>query len=203
MQISDLTIDDFKTPRKDLMPPLPLLYRLVPIVFYLSLVFLAVVGSLAMWHKRVETMRYLEMVRQKKAVTEEIATTKAARAALEEGYRESASLYDWVESSMPLQPMIIAILKSMKDGSKIVDLSLERDAESPSQLRLALTVNTDSEDQIQETLKVIREKMNYLEFSPTQSKSKGNIEYRALLVRNKTGRQYQTPQQRRESVANP
>lgn len=203
MQISGRAIDDFKTPRKDLMPALPLPYRLVPILFYLSLFFLAVVGSLAMWHKRVETMRYQDLVRQKAAVTEEITKTKEARAALEENYRESASLYDWVESSMPLQPLIIAILGSMKEGSKIVELSLERDAESPAQLRLALTVNTEWEDQIQETLKVIREQMNYLEFSPTQAKEKGNIEYRALLIRNKTGRQYQTPKQRRESVTTP
>lgn len=201
MLIEGRPIDDFKTARKELMPPLPLVYRLVPILFYLSLVFLAVVGSLAMWHARVASVRYQEIVGQTAAVDNEIKTTKAARAELEKNYRQATHLYSWVESSMPLQPLAVAIIGSMEPNSSIVDLSLERDAENPAQLKLALTINTESDTQILKTLDVIRA-MNYLEFSPTQAKVKGNLEYRAILVRKKVSLE-QSPTDRHETVVKP
>jgi hypothetical protein len=202
MLIDERKIDDFKTERKDLMPPLALPFRLVPILFYLSLVFLATVGSLALWHARVASVRYQDIVQQKAAVDEEIKAIKASRATLESDYREATQLYSWVESSMPLQPLIVAIIGSMEPGSTIVDLSLERDAATPAQLKLSLTINTESDAQILKTLEVIRA-MNYLEYSPTQSKVKGNLEYKAVLVRSKADYTKQTPQDRRETVIEP
>lgn len=202
MLIEARQIDDFKTARKDLMPPLPLVYRLVPILFYLSLIFLALVGSLAMWHARVASVRYQEIMKQVTEVDNEIKTVKTDRGGLEKNYREATQLYSWVESSMPLQPLVVAIINSMEPGSTIVDLSLERDAENPAQLRLGLTVNTESETQLLRTLDVINGK-GYLEFSPTQAKVRGNIEYRAVLVRSKNAPAGKTPQDRQETVIKP
>lgn len=200
MLIQGRAIDDFKTPRKDLLPALPLLYRLVPIIFYLSLIFVGIVGSLAMWHTRVASTRYQDILGQTAQVEKEIKSTKAARAVLENDYRESTHLYSWVESSVPLQPLIVAIIKSMQANSTIVSLSLERDAATPAQLKLALTVNSESDTQILHTLDAIRQ-MGYLEFSPTQSKVKGNLEYRAMLVRSKTaGAISPSPEDRQETV---
>jgi hypothetical protein len=200
MLINGQAIDDFKTPRKDLLPALPLVYRMVPIIFYLALIFVAIVGSLATWHTRVASTRYQDIVRQTAQVEKDIKTTKAARAELEKNYRESTQLYSWVESSVPLQPLVVAIIKSMQPGSTIVSLTLERDAATPAQLKLALTINSESDDQILHTLDAIRA-MGYLEFSPTQSKVKGNLEYRALLVRSKTATfMDSSPQDRQETV---
>ncbi|MBU3665533.1 MAG: hypothetical protein FGM15_06605 [Chthoniobacterales bacterium] len=201
MLIDAQKIDDFKTPRKDLLPPLPLVFRLIPIVFYLSLVFLAVVGSLAMWHARVATMRYQDTMKQRSALEAEIASTKAARSELERNYREATQLYSWVESSVPLQPLLLKIIKSMDPGSVIVDLTLERDAANPAQIKLALTFNSKTDDQIVKTVAAIRD-MGYLEFSPTQTKIKGNLEYRAVLLRNRTAADLleQTPSDRSRGI---
>lgn len=202
MLIEGQQIDDFKTPRKELLPPLPLVYRLIPILFYLSLIFLIVVGSLAMWHARVASVRYQDIVGQTAALDNEIKEIKAARAELEKNYRVSTHLYSWVESSMPLQPLVVAIINSMEPNSRIVELSLERDAVNPAQLKLSLIINTESDTQILRTLKVINSK-NYLEFSPTQAKVKGNIEYRAILVRGKKISTDEAPQDRKETVVKP
>lgn len=203
MLIEARRIDDFKTPRKDLLPALPMIYRLVPLIFYLSVIFVAIVGSLALWHARVASVRYQELVGQKGTMENEIKSTKKARASLEKNYREATQLYSWVESSVPLQPLVVAIITSMEPGSTIVELSLERDAAIPAQLKLALTINSQSDTQILKTLDAIRT-MGYLEFSPTQAKVRGNLEYRAILVRSKSGSTLeQSPKDRKETILQP
>jgi hypothetical protein len=195
MLIDARKIDDFKTERKDLLPPLPIIYRLVPILFYLSLVFVGVVGSASVWHARVASTRYQTVVQETSELQKKIDAAKAARSSLEKGIREATDLENWVLASMPLQPLVVGIIRSVVEGTTIVDLSLERDPETPSQLKLALTLNTESDKQIDETLKVIRE-LNYREFSPTQSMVKGNLEYRASLLWRKPDDKALTPEAR-------
>ena len=57
MQIVADQIDDLKTDRKDIMPALPMVFRIVPILFYGALSFLVVIGSLAFWNMRVATQK--------------------------------------------------------------------------------------------------------------------------------------------------
>ena len=82
---------------------------------------------------------------------------------------------------MPLQPLVVAIVRSMAANSSIVELNLERDAETPSQLRLGLRLNTDSDKQLEDTLEVIRD-MHYREFSPTQTRVRGDLDYKASML---------------------
>jgi hypothetical protein len=199
MLIADTKIDDFKTPRKDIAPPLPMVMRLVPILFYLSLLFLVVVGSVASWRAKVSSD-------QRNAVTARIASlkggieqAKAERAALEKEIIEATDLESWVLASRPLQPLVGKIIRSMGPQSEIVELSIERDAETPSQLRLHLTLNTASDKQLDETLAVI-EKEKYREFNPTQTRVQGNLDYKASLLydRNAEGER-QTPEERAQA----
>jgi hypothetical protein len=195
MLIQPRVIDDFKTERKDLMPALPVVYRLVPILFYLSLLFLVVVGATAVWAARAASQRYEALVTQTTLLQQDIAATKSSRSELEAKIREATDMENWVLASMPLQPLLVGIVRSIEPGSTLVDLSLERDAESPSQLKLALTLNAESDAQIEKTLAAIRG-LNYREFSPTQSTIRGNYEYRASLLWTNPGAQSQTPRER-------
>lgn len=199
MLINARNIDDFKTERKDLLPALPVIYRLVPLLFYLSLAFLAVVGSTALWHARAASTRYQSLVLETAGLQKKIDATKAARSALEKDIREATDLENWVLASMPLQPLAVEIIRSMGDDTTIVDLGIERDPETPSQLRLTLTLNNADDKQIDDTLKKIRE-LNYREFSPTQSTAKGNLEYRASLLWRKPGGRAQTPEERSNRI---
>jgi hypothetical protein len=204
MQIDARKIDDFKTERKNLLPPLPIVYRLVPILFYLSLLFTFVVGSTALWHSRVATQRYLSLVQQNAELQKKIEATKATRAELEKNIREASDLENWVLASMPLQPLVVGIIRSVaeSDGATIVDLGLERDPQTPTQLRLTLTLSTDDDKHIERTLKVIQD-LNYHEFSPTQSRVRGNLEYRASLLWRKPEGPTLSPQQRAKEIVNP
>lgn len=200
MLIDARKIDDFKTERKDLLPPLPMVFRLVPLLFYLSIIFFAVVGSVGVWHSRVAQDRRLSLLNETAALQQQIDQTKASRASLDEKTLEAIDLENWVLGSMPLQPLVVGIVRSIGENSYIANLSLERDPETPSQLKLALTLRTDSDAQLDATLKAIRE-LNYIDLSPTQSMVQGNLEYRATLLRNdKKGAKPPTPEDRQEEI---
>jgi len=202
MLIDARNIDDFKTERKDLMPPLPIVYRLVPILFYLSLLFVGVVGSAALWHSRAATQRYLAVVGEKEELQNKIEATKAAREGLQKNIVEARDLEKWVLASMPLQPLVVGIIRSMAPSSTIVDLSIIRDPETPSQLQLALTLSGEDDSQIDRTLAAIQD-LNYREFSPTQAKVKGNLEYRATLLWRRPDSSKPTPQDRAKQIVQP
>jgi cell division protein FtsB len=202
MQIVADQIDDLKTDRKDIMPALPMVFRIVPILFYGALAFLVVIGSLAFWNMRVTSQKRDAIKQRITSLQTEIATTKADRAALEVKIREATDLEAWVLASMPLQPLIVAIVRSMDPQSSIVDLKLERDTETPSQLRLGLRLNTNSDQQLEDTLEVIR-RMNYREFSPTQTRVRGDLDYRASLLWQNPHRKMQSPSERAQEIVQP
>jgi cell division protein FtsB len=202
MQIVADQIDDLKTDRKDIMPALPMVFRIVPILFYGALAFLVVIGSLAFWNMRVASQKRDAIKQRITSLQTEIATTKADRAALEVKIREATDLEAWVLASMPLQPLIVAIVRSMDPQSSIVDLKLERDTETPSQLRLGLRLNTNSDQQLEDTLEVIR-RMNYREFSPTQTRVRGDLDYRASLLWQNPHRKMPSPSERAQEIVQP
>lgn len=199
MLLTGEKIDDFKTERKGITPPLPMIMRLVPLLFYLSLAFMVVVGSVASIHAKFSSDNHAVIIGRVETLKGDIAGNKAARAALEKEIAEATDLEAWVLASMPLQPLVVAIIRSMGPQSEIVDFSLERDKETPSQLRIGLVLNTASDKQLEQTLEVIR-KMNYREFNPTQTRSHGNLDYKAsLLWQDPKSQNRQTPQQRQEA----
>lgn len=188
-------VDDFKMERKGILPPLPMIFRLVPILFYGSLLFLVVVGSVAFFHKRAAETRRDAVQRNVSELKGKIEQHKAERAALEARIREATDLELWVLASMPLQPLVVNIIRSMGAQSSIVSLSIERDAETPSQLRMNLRMNADSDEQLERSLQVIRS-MDYREFSPTQTRVRGDLDYRASLLWQNPHTRLQTPEER-------
>jgi hypothetical protein len=195
MQISAAQIDDLKTERKDIMAPLPRVMRLVPILFYGSLAFLVVIGSVSSLRAKFAGDRRNAVLKQVEDWKTQIAEVKKERSALEVQISEAVDLEDWVLASMPLQPLVVAIIRSMNPQSSVVDLTIERDAETPSQLRIGLRLNSESDKQLEQTLEVIRS-MNYREFNPTQTRIRGDLDYKASLLWQDPNSEKQTPEER-------
>ena len=131
----------------------------------------------------------------------EIEEKRKVRSDLEKKIAEATDLETWVLASMPLQSLVVAIISSMGPGSGIVHLQLERDAETPSQLRIRLVLNTASDEQLEQTLEVIR-KMNFRESNQTYTRSKGELVYTAgLLWNNPQSQSREMPEQGQKSSA--
>jgi hypothetical protein len=129
------------------------------------------------------------------------AQTEMARVdKLKKEIAEALDIEAWVLGSMPIQPLVVGIIRSMEPASKITQLRLERDAETPSQLRMRLVLNTASDKQIAQTLEAIH-KLNYRESSQTIDRSNGEFVYTTRLIWQ--GPKSQTPQTPEQRQTNP
>lgn len=194
MQIAPSIIDDFKTDRKDISPPLPAYLRLVPIGLYLSILMAVILNCLfvlqysrALRDKEIEVSRNADMQK-------ELTQLKTDRAALEKEAKRATDVIDWVESARPLQPLIVDIARTIEADATIVDLRIDRNAESSGQLKLALRLNCDTVDQLERTLAAL-ERQQFRAISPTQTVSRGEIDYKATLIWQDTSRGEAPPQE--------
>lgn len=129
------------------------------------------------------------------------AQTEMARVdKLKKEIAEALDIEAWVLGSMPIQPLVVGIIRSMEPESEITQLRLERDAETPSQLRMRLVLNTASDKQIAQTLEAIH-KLNYRESSQTIDRSNGEFVYTTRLIWQ--GPKSQTPQTPEQRQTNP
>ena len=153
-------------------------------------------GSLAYLRDKSASDHRNAIAARVESLKREIAALRSERAALEEEVVESQDLEAWVLSSMPIQPLFVDIVRSMGPQSEIVELSIERDAEKPSQLRLSLELNTASDKQLDQTLAAIQRR-NYRELNPMLTRIQGNLDYKASLVyEDPDASQWQTPEER-------
>jgi hypothetical protein len=180
MQIHARFIDDFKTERKDIAPPLPPYLRMVPMLFYASIVASVLLNALfiARWSQASQAKE--ASVKQNRDITAELEGVKTQRQQLEAEARKATDLANWVEGSRPLQPLIVDIARSMEKDSNIVEMQLERSPENASQIKLGLRLQTANTRQLDQTLQTIAN-ARFRTFSPQQSMERGEVEYKATL----------------------
>ncbi|MEI6032695.1 MAG: hypothetical protein WCS65_00260 [Verrucomicrobiae bacterium] len=182
MQITDRHIDDFKSDRKGITPPLPMVLRLVPILFYGSIAIAVILSSLFFLQFRLAIQKRDGHKAQASALNAERDESKTQRTALEAQIKRATDIQNWVESSRPLQPLVVEIARSMAQKSSIADLQLERMPDDPSQIRLGIKIGTDSTKQLDLTMEKIA-LLDYRAFSPTREFGRGELDYKAILVR--------------------
>jgi len=182
MQISGRFIDDFKTDRKGITPPLPAVLRLVPIGFYCAIAVAILLSAVFLLQYRIATQKRDGHRAQAGTLATQTANTLSERTALEVQIKKAINLQTWVSGSRPLQPLVVEISRSMGPKANILDLSLVRDEKAPAQVALSLKIGTDSVRQLDTTLEKIASQQ-YRAFSPTQTLGQGELDYRATLVR--------------------
>ena len=181
MQITARQIDDFKSDRKDIAPPLPVVLRLVPLLFYCSIAVAIRLSSIFAIQFQLAVQKRDNHKTMTASLGAQTQDARNQRAALEAQIKKATDIQNWVSSSRPLQPLILAITRSMGPRSSIVDLRLDREADNPSQIRLSLSMGTDSTKQLDLTVEKIAA-LNYRAFSPTQTLGRGELDYKATLV---------------------
>jgi hypothetical protein len=175
------SIDDFKTERKDISPPLPAILKLVPIFLYLSLVALVVLASLFFAQLRIATGNIETHRAGMEAAKAQIAQLGTQRTQLEAQILKATDIQRWVEGSQPLQPLLVAITRSIEQNAALADLKMERDAENPSSLKIGMRIATTLPRQLEKTTDAISSQ-NFRVVQPEQTLAEGEINYRATIV---------------------
>ena len=176
------TCHDLKTERADIGQPLPGILSFLPILFYLAVVgaialnvwfFLQLKGSekaAANWKSKAEDEEQLKQQ----------LTTKLEKIKSEE--KRANDVRDWVEGSRQLQPLALAVAKSMGPKSYIAELSLFRELANPDQVRIGLKFDGGGATQLESTLLSINE-LHYRSYSASQTAGKGGtLDYGATLI---------------------
>ena len=181
MQVTERKIDDFKSERKDIAPPLPVVLRLVPLLFYCSIAVVLILSSIFFLQFRLAIQKRDNHKAQTASLAAQTQESRNQRTALETQIKKATDIQSWVSGSRPIQPLLVEIARSMGPRASIVDLRLDRSPENPTQLKLGLTMGTDSTKQIDLTMEKITA-MHYRAFSPTQTLGRGELDYKATLV---------------------
>jgi len=182
MLIPKRRIDDFKAERKDLLPPLPTVLRLVPILFYCAIGMTALLAVVYVIQISIYQDKLKALTTGISQANTQINTSKQSRSTLESRILKATAVQRWVESSQPVQPLVVAITRSIQDGSNLINLRLDRDEEAPENLNLELRVGARSVEQLDDTITAISEQ-GYRGFSPQQSVAGTEIDYKSTLVK--------------------
>lgn len=182
MQISAKQIDDFKTERKDITPPLPIVLRLVPILFYCLIAVTIILSTIFFVQFRMAAQRRDMLLASASALNMAANDVRTQRTALELEITRATDVEAWVSGSRPIQPLVVAITRSLNERSSILSLRLDRDPELPSQLQMGLRLGTDTTEQLDFTLEKVAEQ-EYRAFSPQRTLGLGEVDFRATLVR--------------------
>ena len=181
MQITERRIDDFKSDRKDIAPPLPVVLRLVPLLFYCSIAVAVILSSIFAIQFQLAVQKRDTHKAQSASLVIQSQDARTQRTALEAQIKKATDIQSWVASSRPLQPLLVEITRSMGPRSSILDLRLDRDLDNPAQIKMGLRMGTDSTKQLDLTVEKIAA-LNYRAFSPTQTLGRGELDYKATLV---------------------
>ncbi|MCX7712710.1 MAG: hypothetical protein N2035_03450 [Chthoniobacterales bacterium] len=181
MRIEPQILDDFKTDRAEIAPPLPQAARLIPILFYIC-----VAASLILFI--IFTINLTNATRQRdqfRAKTQqaqsELNTLRNERASLEAKAKRATDLQLWTECTRPIQPLIVAIARSLERDASIAELYFSRNSASQQNLDFRIRLNSTSQTQLDKVINRLLE-MRYRAYSPEQKYVRGQIEFQATLI---------------------
>lgn len=181
MQIFAKYVDDFKTERKSIAPPLPPYLRLVPLLLYASILAAILFNALFMVRYSQASRAKEQMQIQDRQALAEKDQIRAQREQMETETKKASDIVNWVEASVPLQPLALEIVRAVSEGTLVNELNLTRSEDNPAQIKLLLRLATDNPNQLDEILQKITQNQFRI-YSPEQAMEKGELDYRATLL---------------------
>jgi hypothetical protein len=174
-------IHDLKTERQNVSAGLPAGYKLIPAAFYVvavAAVFLSLYFSLS--KSAYEATNLLMQNRIAEAQSQE-ATLVASQEAIVEESKKAEVLAKWLEGSRPLQPVTVAVGRSMGRDSTVAELALNRNPEIPAHTFMQLKIDGGGSEQIEYTLDSIYA-LDYQTYSAQQVKGRNSTDFQATLI---------------------
>lgn len=174
-------IHDLKTERQNVSAGLPAAYKLIPAAFYVvatASVFLSLYFYLS---KKAYEATEAEMQIRLATAQSDAATLTAKQQAIVNEAKRAEAFAKWLEGSRPLQPVTVAIGRSMGKDSTVAELSLSRNPEIPAHTFMQLKVDGGGSSQIETTLDAIYA-LHYQTYSAQQVKGENTTDFQATLI---------------------
>lgn len=174
-------LHELKTDRREICSGLPPALKVVPILTYASVV----ICSLAMVYFGVGIRSAKTQTARWEAQTEHL---KMQNATVAKQHQEIVALNtkasrvaEWMDGAHSLQPLTVAISRSVGTNATIAEVLMTRNSEMPSQIRLSLKMDEVSSKVLDSTLDSIR-MASFRPYSAQQTKKGRSLDYTATLV---------------------
>ncbi len=174
-------IHDLKTERQNVSAGLPPAYKLVPAAFYLVAAASAFLSLYFYLGKKTYQATEAEMRDRISAAQAEESTLVASQQAIVDESKQAEAYAKWLEGSHPLQPVAVAVGRSMSKDSTVAALTLNRNPEIPAHTFLQLKIDGGGSGQIETTLDAIYA-LDYQTYSAQQVKGEKSTDFQATLI---------------------
>jgi len=179
--MSNYVTHDFKTPRVDGSRRLPRTFMLVPVLFYLSVVGGSYFGI-------TSYKSYSDSIAQRDTFSSKKKDLEAQRAkvALEitninKEKLKAEKIATWVEGTRMIQPVGVAITRSIPPEVSLSEMSFERSVELPAQINLSIRINNGGMEEVGKIQNSIQA-MKYHAYNSQQIKNGDVLDYKTILV---------------------
>ncbi|MFV1993868.1 MAG: hypothetical protein ACC661_00415 [Verrucomicrobiales bacterium] len=177
----NLLCNDLKTERQDVSQGLPPYFKAIPVLFYIGIVAGLGLGTwffLSLRAATVERDQWVDMESREKSAGEKL---DAEMTEVMDQNERARDVVAWMEGAQAVQPLSVAITRSVAPTVTISELSLTRNAEIPSQIYFSLKMDGGEPDQIDRTLASLKE-LNYRAYSPSETRARDSLDYKATLI---------------------
>lgn len=172
---------DFKTPRTDTSKRLPSSFILVPFIFYISVLGGIFLNISAYVRYRDATMKRDSFKQQQAEHESSKAQLETQEHAVEKEKTKAEKLAQWIEGTRTLQPISIAIIRSVPPEITLSDMNFERSLDIPAQINLNVRINNGSMDEVSR-IQTGLQNLNYRPYNSQQLKNGETLEFKTMLV---------------------
>lgn len=172
---------DFKSPRTDTARRLPGIFMMVPIMFYAALVGGGYFATNSYMTYR-QAAQDRDVWRQQQADHEATrAGFEAEKTVVDTEKKKAEKLAQWVEGTRTLQPITVAVMRSVPPEISLGEMTLERSPEMPQQILMGVKINSGTLEEVGRIQNAVGA-LNYRAYNSQQTKAGEGLDYRTLLV---------------------
>ena len=174
---------DIKTPRADASKRLPGSFAVVPVLFYIALVlggYFNVTSYLSFRKSAQDRDTWKNFQAEQKKFKE---TYDAEKGDVMREKNKAEKLAQWIEGTRALQPIGVAIARSLPATVTVGEMAFERSPELPSQIMLTMMINNGSLEELSKIQQGVASQ-NYRVFNSQQNRNGELLEFHTMLLWN-------------------
>jgi hypothetical protein len=180
-------LHDLKTERTDIGQPLPAALRALPFIFFASIAGAIGLSTYSFIQMKMAQQKQAEAQSKEQGEQNEITNLKREVEAVEAEFNNARQVQGWLNATNQIQPIVLSVCRSIEADASLTSLTLTRREEMPSQIQLAVQLNSPNRTRQVETIRTkLQDLLNYRTFSEqidNNSKTASEMNFSCVLVK--------------------